>query len=183
MDEVGRKVVFLDRDGVINIDHGFVHKWANWQWAPGAKEGLAVLNELPYDLVVVTNQSGINNGYYRLEDMVEVHKRMESELKKEGVIFAAIVYCPHRDDEGCGCRKPKTGMAEMAEESVGKIDYKNSWVVGDKEKDMNFGRSLGTKTVLVRSRYWQEGDVDHQPDLIVDSLLEAAEFIRESKKK
>ncbi len=180
-DQAGRKVVFLDRDGVINADNGFVHKWEKWQWAPGAKKGLVILKDTPFALVVVTNQSGVGHGLYKEQDVVDLHKKLQRELGEEGLGFETIIYCPHHREAGCGCRKPKTGMAEKAEEIIGKIDYRGSWMVGDKIADLEFGKSLGTATILVRSKYWKEAEIEQRkPDKIVNSLLEAAEIIRES---
>jgi len=176
----GRRVIFLDRDGVINVDNGFVYKWENWQWAAGAIEGLLKLKDMPFALVVVTNQSGVGHGLYKEEDVISLHKKMEEELREKGVKFEAILYCPHRRDAGCGCRKPETGMAKEAEKVVGPVDYRGSLVVGDKIADMEFGKKLGMKTVLIKSKYWSRDELREKPDKIAGSLLEAADFIREN---
>jgi len=175
-----RRVIFLDRDGVINVDRQFVYKWEDWQWAPGAKEGLAVLKDLPFYLVVVTNQSGVGHGLYKEQDVEVLHQKMRDELEGEGVKLEAVVYCPHRRDAGCDCRKPKTGMAKKAEKIVGPIDYVSSWIVGDKMADVQFGKKLGTRTILIKSKYWSEDKLEEKPDKIAGSLSEAADFIEEN---
>ena len=172
-----KKVVFLDRDGTINVDSGFVCQWEDWEWIAGAREGMKRLQEAGFLLAVVTNQTGIGHGLYTEEDMQKVHKHMEGELVREGIKLAAVFYCPHRRDGGCGCRKPATGMIEQAERLLGPIDYEQSWMIGDKVADVEMGKRKGMRTALIRSHYWQEDDIDKQPDIVVDSLLEAAERI------
>lgn len=172
-----KKVVFIDRDGTINIDHGFVHKIENWQWCDGAIEALKKLDNGGFKLVVATNQSGIGQGMYTVNDMKKVHEFMQNELKKQGVLIAKILFCPHRRDAGCKCRKPKVGMIDGLEEEIGKIDYGSSWMIGDKMADMEFGKNMRVKTALIKSRYWKEAELERKPDIIVESLVEAAERI------
>jgi D-glycero-D-manno-heptose 1,7-bisphosphate phosphatase len=169
------KVIFLDRDGTINVDHGFVYKIEDWEFTDRAPEALQLLQAAGYQLAIVTNQSGIARGLYTEEDMRHVHEHMREQLAKEGVTIAAIALCPHNRDSTCDCRKPKAGMAKQIEETIGTIDYQNSWTIGDKEADMGFGKNAGTKTALIKSKYWNEGELSEQPDLIVDSLYEFAQ--------
>lgn len=177
-----KKVIFLDRDGTINVDSGYVHTIEDWVWAPGAIEGLQLLQGGGFTLTVVTNQSAIAAGKYTEGDMHALHRFMVDELKKQGIEVAAVAFCPHgRDQDDCGCRKPKIGMAKQIEAQIGAIDYANSWTIGDKELDVLFGKNTGTKTALLRSRYWEEGKLSQQPDVIVDSLLDAANKIVDSK--
>lgn len=174
----GKKVIFLDRDGTINVDHHHVYLLEHWQWTPGAKEALQQLQGAGYTLTVITNQTGIGHGFYALEDMQRLNEYMRSELEEVGVQLAVIAFCPHRKDAGCDCRKPKTGMAKQIEAKIGPIDYASSWTVGDKDKDVGFGKGVGTKTALIRSEYWTEAALGEQkPDLIVDSLAEFAQKI------
>lgn len=177
-----KKVVFLDRDGTINVDSGYVYRIEDWQWAPGAIEGMKLLQAGGFTLTVITNQSAIAIGKYTVDDMHRLHAYMREELSKEGITITAIGFCPHaRDQDDCDCRKPKTGMARQIETQIGAIDYGESWTIGDKEMDVLFGKNAGTKTALLRSRYWEEGKLGQQPDIIVDSLLDAANKIVDSK--
>lgn len=176
-----KKIVFLDRDGTINVDSEFVCRREDWEWIPGAREGMKKLQEVGFLLAVVTNQTGIGHGLYTEQDMQKLHEYMAGELARAGIRLTALFYCPHRRDSGCSCRKPATGMIEQAERQMGPIDYGRSWVVGDKIADVEMGRRKGMKTALIRSRYWQESDIEKQPDAVVDSLLEAAEVITSSK--
>ncbi len=172
------KVIFLDRDGTLNIDRGYVHKIAHWQWIKGALDALEKLQKAGYKLAIITNQSGIGHSLYTEDDMHKLHNFMEEELSVRGIHIDAIAYCPHqRDQDECDCRKPDIGMARQVEEVLGEIDYDNSWTVGDKEADMLFGKMAGTKTAIIRSRYWKEKELTDKPDAIVDSLLEATNII------
>lgn len=175
---MAKKVIFLDRDGTLNVDHGYVNEAKNWQWVPGAIEACKMLQDAGYILTIVTNQSGIAHGMYTEEDMHKLHRFMEEELERQGVHLAVIAYCPHgRDQEDCDCRKPHIGMAKQIEGKIGDIDYANSWTIGDKDKDLLFGKNAGTKTAIIRSKYWEEGKLPVESDLIVDSLKEAADHI------
>ena len=176
----GHKVFFLDRDGTINVDHGYVYEMAKWEWTPKAIEALRNLQEQEFKLVVLTNQSGIGEGLYNEIDMLDLHNYMVMELEKEGIILADIQYCPHKRDAGCNCRKPNAGMAYQAEEKIGPINYEESWMIGDKLADLQVGKTLGTKTALVKSKYWIDDDLTDQPDLIVESLYEASLAVRKN---
>lgn len=170
----GHRVIFLDRDGVLNVDHGFIYRIEDWDWTPGAMEALKILRDKGYKLAVITNQSGIGRGQYTEEDMHKVHRHMTKELAKHGVLIDAIAYCVHGRDSTCDCRKPRTGMAKQVAAAIGPIDYAASWTIGDKIVDWQFGKTLGTHTALVRSEYWKVADLTVKPDVIVDSLHEWA---------
>lgn len=174
------KVVFLDRDGTINVDNGYVHLIKDWEFTPGAIEALKKFRSLGFKLAVVTNQSGIEGGLYALEDMKRVHEHMQAELKKDGVELDYIAYCPHARDGECDCRKPRTGMAKQIEAALGPIDYDKSWMIGDKPADLGFGKNIGTRVALIRSRFWTEEELmksEQQPDLVVENLKDAADKI------
>lgn len=171
------KVIFLDRDGVINVDHGYVHEVEKFEFANGAIEGMKKLQAAGYKLAIVTNQSGIAAGYYGIAEMEKLHEYMLKEIAKSGVIISVLAYCPHGREGNCECRKPKLGMIKKIEVALGEIDYANSWMIGDKEIDMQMGKAAGTRTVLVRSKYWKKEDLVAHPDMVVDSLREAAELI------
>lgn len=173
-----RKVIFLDRDGAINVDHGFVKTIDAWELVRGAPAALKKLRDKGYALAVITNQSGIGHGLYTTADMQAVHNHMLARLAKKGVTIDVIAFCPHRRDQTeCDCRKPKTGMLRQIKTVISQIDYTNSWTIGDKIVDMEFGKNAGTKTALIRSAYWHEGGLSTRPDMVVDSLAEFAERI------
>lgn len=174
-----KKIVFLDRDGTINVDYGFVYQIKDWTFTNGAPEALKALKAAGYTLAVVTNQSGAGAGMYTENDVTVIHQHMQKLLAEKQAAVDIIAYCPHAREAGCDCRKPKTGMAKQIEERLGEIDYVNSWMIGDKIADLMFGKTLGTHTAIIRSRYWHQEELPQRPDIIADSLKEAAEKIIE----
>ncbi|MEO6077659.1 MAG: HAD-IIIA family hydrolase, partial [Candidatus Andersenbacteria bacterium] len=144
----------------------------------GVIEGCKKLQDAGYTLAIITNQSGIAQGLYTEEAMHALHAYMLEEFEKHDVHISVIAYCPHgRDQEDCNCRKPNIGMAIQIEEKIGAIDYENSWTIGDKEADLMFGKNAGTHTALIASKYWGQNSLSVHPDLVVNSLLEAAQNI------
>ena len=174
----GIKTAFLDRDGTINVDRGHVHRIEDWEFTPQCDFALRLLREAGFAIAIVTNQSGIAAGMYEIEDAERLHQFMRDELAARGAVIDAIVYCPHARDGKCACRKPRTGMAKQVEAIfAAPIDFPSSWTIGDKLSDIEFGRSLGTRTALLRSSYWREKEFDTEPNMIVDSLFEASRAI------
>lgn len=136
------KALFLDRDGIINVDHGYVSKIEDFEFNEGIFETLLSLQSLGFLLIIVTNQSGIGRGYYSEEAYMELTSYMVESFAKEGIKIDAVYHCPHTPDDDCKCRKPRTGMLKAAKKQF-KIEMKNSWMVGDKESDMLVGKNAG----------------------------------------
>ncbi len=175
-----KKVVFLDRDGTINVDHGYVHDKAQWEFTPHAPQALKTLADHGYALAVVTNQSGIGNKLYTAEEVEILHAHMRTLLKEKGVNIDVIAYCPHIPSDQCDCRKPLPGMFQQIEHILGPIDYSKSWMVGDKLADILFGQAKGVRTVLLKSSYWHSdelGALNTPPTFIAEDLRAAAEYI------
>ena len=135
------KAVFLDRDGTINVEKNYLHKIEDFEFLPGVIEGLSLLNNAGYKLIIVTNQSGIGRGYYTENDFVTLNNWMLDELKSHGIIISKVYYCPHLPDAkvekyrmDCECRKPKLGMYNQAIRDFD-IDLSQSFVIGDKIRD------------------------------------------------
>lgn len=169
-----KKVVFLDRDGTINIDTGYVHLVSEWQFADKAQEALKMLQDSGFTLAIATGQSGIGRGMYDESAMQLLHTHMNAVLSQSSVHIEAIAFCPHAPQDNCECRKPRPGMAKAIEQQIGSIDYVHSWMIGDKLTDVGFGKAIGAKTALIKSRYWKEGESNNSPDIIITSLYEAA---------
>jgi D-glycero-D-manno-heptose 1,7-bisphosphate phosphatase len=169
-----RKAVFLDRDGVINTklpEDRYVTAPSEFHLLEGVVEALLTLKELGYLLVVTTNQRGVGRGFMTPEDLDRVHRYMEQELNKRGVMLDRICHCPHRRSEACSCRKPEPGMIVTAAKDLG-IDVAESYMVGDSPSDIEAGRRAGTRTVLIGKRE------DADPDARFDSLLDFALFLK-----
>ena len=137
-----RPAVFFDRDGVLNIDHGYTYRQQDFQWMPGALETIKYFNEHNYFVFVITNQGGIARGYYTEQDMHALHEFMSEELHKQGGHIDAFYYCPHylngkeeQYSKACICRKPAPGMIKQAFREWD-IEQVGSFLIGDKPSDL-----------------------------------------------
>lgn len=145
------KAVFLDRDGVINKEIGFVFRVEDFVLNGDIIESLKKLQSAGFIFIVVTNQSGIAKELYTQEDVEKVHKHMLSLLKENGITISEIYYCPHHSDvEPCICRKPGSGMLEKAIARFN-IDVSKSFLIGDKERDIQAAEKAGVKGILIES--------------------------------
>lgn len=172
-----RKIAALDRDGTIIVDKNYLSDPAGVELLPGAAAGLKRLRAAGWDLVIVSNQSGIGRGYFTEEDYGKVTARLVELLRAEGVELAGIYYCPHAPEAQCACRKPRTGMLEQA---ARELDFPLSAcaVIGDKPADVDLGKNAGAAlTVLVRTGYGEKSAAGCAPDAVVADLTEAAEFL------
>lgn len=145
-----KKAIFLDRDGIINVDHGYVSKIKDFEFTEGIFEILRSLQSQGFLLIIVTNQSGIGRGYYSEEAYQKLTSYIVESFSKEGIKINAVYHCPHRPDEGCDCRKPRTGMLIAAKKEFD-IDMHNSWMIGDKNSDMLVGKNAGIKNRILVS--------------------------------
>lgn len=135
-----KKAVFLDRDGVINVDKGYVSKIEDFCWCDGVFEALLELMKLGYALFIVTNQSGIGRKYYTLEDFERLNSYMLDEFYKKGIEIKKVYFCPHAPEQNCTCRKPSPQMILRAASEFN-VDLKNSILIGDKESDIEAGKA------------------------------------------
>ncbi|WP_457592294.1 D-glycero-beta-D-manno-heptose 1,7-bisphosphate 7-phosphatase [Hydrogenimonas sp.] len=138
------RALFLDRDGVINVDHGYVGRIEDFRFVDGILDFIAAAQRKGYLPIVVTNQSGIGRGYYGREDFERLTAWMVERMRDHGIAIdrSQVFSCPHAPEEGCSCRKPEPGMfAEAAKRFH--IDMANSWMIGDKESDIEAARRAG----------------------------------------
>ncbi|BAF70557.1 D-glycero-beta-D-manno-heptose 1,7-bisphosphate 7-phosphatase [Nitratiruptor sp. SB155-2] len=142
------KAVFLDRDGVINEDSGYVHTIQDFHFLPGVFEALKHFQNLGYHLFIVTNQSGIGRGYYTQDDFYSLSAWMVNQLKKRGITIDKIYHCPHHPDMECTCRKPMPGMLLKAIDEF-EIDPKKSWMIGDKLSDIEAAKGAGIENTII----------------------------------
>ncbi len=152
--------VFLDRDGTLNVDKGYVHRLQDWEWIPGAIDSLVALKKAGFLLIVITNQAGIAREYYKSADMEALHDAINHELNQHGVSIDGFYHCPHHPKFGdlreCNCRKPEPGMILQAHIDFD-IDLGKSWLIGDKFSDIQAGLDAGVKSILVMTGY---GDIE-----------------------
>jgi D-glycero-D-manno-heptose 1,7-bisphosphate phosphatase len=173
-----QRYVLLDRDGTINVERHYLSDPDHFELLPGALEGLKRLYSAGLGLVVVSNQSAVGRGYLDQGRLDAIHQKMTELLRTEGIILSGIYVCPHQPDDHCECRKPEVGLGHRAAGEMG-FDPKQSFVIGDKETDIAFGRRLGAKTILVLTGYGKEVEKrrQHGADYVVDDLREAASLI------
>jgi D-glycero-D-manno-heptose 1,7-bisphosphate phosphatase len=187
----GRPAVFLDRDGTINEQMGYVNHLSRFQLLPGAARAIRSLNEAGLPVVVVTNQSGLARGYFPESLLEAVHAEMYRLLALEGAHLDGLYVCPHHPEareerfrRDCDCRKPRTGLLERAAAELG-LDLGRSYMVGDRWSDLRCGAAVGATTVLVLTGYGR-GDALYvgpgqtvQPDHVAEDLERAAAWILE----
>lgn len=180
------KIIFLDRDGVINKDpeKGYIKRVEEFQFLPGSLSAIKKLNSYGYEVIVISNQAGIAKGLYSVEDLTKVNNNMLREVKKAGGKIKATYYCIHKDEDNCPCRKPKTGLIKQACEGLD-IDIKKTFFIGDKKTDIETGKKAGCKTILVLSgKVKEERDTSSwsiKPDYIKRDLKDAVDWIIENR--
>jgi histidinol-phosphate phosphatase family protein len=178
------RAVFLDRDGTIAHEVGYVNHPDRFRLFSFAPRAVRLLNEAGLRVFVVTNQSGVARGYFGEDVLRAVHDRLRAGLARGGASLEEIYYCPHLPSISgeCECRKPRPGMLRRAEKEFG-VDLAGSWVVGDMITDTEMGRAVGARTVLVKTGYglgqltYQRDRWTVQPDLVCENVLEAAQRI------
>jgi D-glycero-D-manno-heptose 1,7-bisphosphate phosphatase len=184
-----RPVVFLDRDGTLNEEVGYIHDVSNLNLIKGAAEAVKRLNEAGVAAVLTTNQSGVARGFYPEQHIHKLHERLVSLLAQGGAKLDAVYYCPHLPEGcvepfncACECRKPEPGMVTQALKEHTEYDPKRSYVVGDKSTDVELAQKCGAKGVLVTTGFGQdvlEGKYQWpvKPDYIAKDLTEAVDWI------
>jgi len=172
--------VFLDRDGVINQDFGYVGNWADFHFCPGALDALKVLSDKNVDIIIVTNQSGIARGYYTEEEYNALTKKMLDVMQKHGVIVSSVYHCPHyvegdvvKYSVTCDCRKPKPGMILKGLEAFS-IKAENAIMIGDKDSDELASKAANLKFFYINTK------IRNQASACFYSLRECVEFISNS---
>ena len=183
------RAIFLDRDGVICENRSdYVKSWREFEFLPGVKDSIAALSRLGLPIVVVTNQAAIGRGLVSAEAVEAIHERMVAEIAAYGGRIDRVIYCPHRPEDECACRKPKPGMLlQIAAEM--KIDLSQSYLVGDAASDLQAGQEVGCRTFLVLTGRGAEqlGSVLQAPGgyfvTIARNLLNAADYILKAELK
>ena len=184
-----RRAVFIDRDGTISEEVGYINHPSRFRVFPYAAPAIKHLNDAGWLAIVVTNQAGVARGYFS-EDLIQtVHSEMTKALENGGARLDAVYYCAHHPSVGeppyrfdCECRKPKPGLISRAARDFN-IDLAGSWMVGDRYSDVELARNAGVKSMFVLSGYGR-GEWEHQrpnwteqPDLVAEDLLEAVRVI------
>ncbi len=182
--------VFLDRDGTINEEVGYLSDLEKLNIYPNSFEAIRLINENGMKAVVITNQAGVARGYFSEDFVNAVHSRINETLQKKGARIDRFYFCPHHPTEGkghylksCDCRKPKTGMVIKASEELD-IDLSRSYMVGDTEKDIELANKSSVTGILVRTGYGKkEMPSNIKPDYIAEDILDAVNWIIRDRKK
>jgi D-glycero-D-manno-heptose 1,7-bisphosphate phosphatase len=186
-----RRAVFMDRDGTISEEIGYVNHPSRYRVFPYSAEAVRLLNEAGWLAVLVTNQAGVARGYFTEEMIGSVHNILRAEMERGGARLDAIYYCAHHPSVGqspyrvdCDCRKPKPGLIHRAAEEL-EIDLGQSWMVGDRYSDIELARNAGVSAAFILSGYgrgeweFQRAAWTMEPDLVAEDLLEAVRKIIE----
>ena len=171
------KTIFLDRDGVINKEVGYLNRIGDFIFIDGVFEACLSFKKLDYQIIIISNQSGIARGYFTLFEYEKLTKWMLNQFSKKNIPILDVFFCPHGPKSKCGCRKPKPGMIIDAMNKHN-IDLEKSWMIGDKETDIEAANLSGiSNTVLVRSGHIIN-ESDSKSKYIVNSIKDSINLIR-----
>lgn len=182
-----RSAVFLDRDGTIAEEVGYLNHLRRFRMFPFVAAAIRCLNKARLPVIVVSNQSGVGRGYFPESLVHNVHELMTQQLAAAGARLDAIYYCPHTSVDGCECRKPKPGMLERAAREHA-LDLHSSFVVGDRFGDIVAADRAGAHSILVRTGYglgeltWHAATWPMQPEFVADDLTQAVDWILKQTK-
>ena len=187
-----RRAVFIDRDGTISEEVGYVNHVSRYRVFPFAAEAVRALHTSGRLAILVTNQAGVARGYFKEELIGEVHEALAAELERGGARLDAVYYCPHHPSVGeppyrldCDCRKPRPGLLKRAADDFD-LDLSRCWMVGDRYSDVVLARNAGVRSAFVLTGYgrgeleYQSRDWEQRPDLVAEDLLEAVRMIVKS---
>ena len=177
------KIIFLDRDGVINKDRpDYVKSWTEFEFLPESLEALKLLALNGYHVIVITNQSVVNRKMITEAELQKIHEKMTGVVLARGGSIEAVYYCPHLPEDGCNCRKPEPGLIFRAQADYG-LDPSETCMVGDSLEDIRCARRAGCqKVILVRTGHGEEAErVCHEsgiaPDYVADDLMAAVKWL------
>lgn len=184
-----KRAVFMDRDGTVNEQMGYINHLDRFVLLPGAGKAIRLLNDADCLAIIVSNQSGVARGYFPVDLVHQVHDKMKALIRKEGATLDGIYFCPHYPNgkvspygTACDCRKPGIGLIEKAAAEFD-IDMENSYVIGDRCTDIEMAQRAGLKSILVKTGYGR-GDLKYvfpglpfQPSHVADDVLDGVKWI------
>lgn len=170
-------IVFMDRDGVININKpGYIKSWDEFEFIPGVLDLFRIFHEKEFKVAIITNQSMLARGFSTIQKLNYIHHRMLEEIQKRGGNIEKIYYCPHHPNDNCSCRKPKPGMLLKAKKEMD-ISFKNSYFIGDSFKDIEAGSNVGCKTILLLNNRIDINEAVVKPNFCIENILDASDII------
>ena len=171
------KTIFLDRDGVINKEVGYLSRVTDFKFIKGVFDACLYFQKLNYKIIIISNQSGIARGYFNENDYLKLTEWMLGQFNNNGIKILDTFYCPHDPKSHCECRKPKPGMFLVAKKKYN-IDMKNSWMIGDSESDIKAANAAGiSNTILVRSGHLID-ESNSNSKFTIDSIKQSNEVIK-----
>ena len=176
------KIIFLDRDGVINAypgDRNYVTSWEGFSFLPGAKEAIVNLHKAGFKIYVISNQAGVGKALFTQEALDNITQNMLKEIRESGGDIDGVYYCTHRPEDNCPCRKPKSGLIDLAKKE-NSLKLNDAFFIGDTILDMKTAKAAGCSAVLLLSgkeTLANRQNWEVSPDLVFLDLFEAAEFI------
>ena len=180
------KIVLLDRDGVINAypgDRNYVTSWEGFSFLPGAKEAIVNLHKAGFKIYVISNQAGVGKGLFTQEALDTITQNMLKEIRNIGGDIDQVYYCTHRPEENCPCRKPKSGLIDLAKKEHS-LKFGSAFFIGDTMLDMKTAKAAGCSAVLLLSGKEKLADRENwetNPDFVFTDLFEASEVILKKK--
>ncbi|QKF72683.1 D,D-heptose 1,7-bisphosphate phosphatase [Aliarcobacter faecis] len=168
-----KRVIYLDRDGVINEDFGYVYEISKFKFISGVFEACKEFLNLGYEIIIITNQSGIGRNYYTKEEFETLTNYMLEEFKKQDINILKVYFCPHSPEENCSCRKPKEGMILQSLNDF-KIDLENSWLIGDKISDIECAKNgnIANKILIDKK------ESSNKDFFVAKSLIDSLKYIK-----
>ncbi len=181
-DPAQNKIIFIDRDGVINVDliGDYIKSWGEFRFEAGALEALRLLTDEGYEIIIISNQAGVGDRIFSDAALRDVHSRMIAAMEQEGIKIRSAYYCLHGKNEGCKCRKPELGLFEEAVKDIPFLKAK-TFFIGDKKTDIEAGKKFGLKTAFVRTGHGRNDEKlltpACKPDILADHVLESVKKI------
>jgi D-glycero-D-manno-heptose 1,7-bisphosphate phosphatase len=176
------KIIFLDRDGVINRgrDNGYITCWEEFEFLPGVFSALKKLTLAGFKIIIISNQQGVGKRLFSMQSLADLTERMLERIKRNQGKIWSLHYCPHLAEDNCACRKPKPALFKQAVVGM-MVDFSQTYMIGDSEKDIQAAANIGLKTILVLSgntkKKEEVGDFVYQPDFIAEDLAAAVDDI------
>ena len=172
------KTIFLDRDGVINKETGYLHKIEDFKFINGVFEACQHYEQLGYKIVIVTNQTGISRGHYSEDDFRNITDWMITQFNKNNIQILDTFHCPHIPGSGCNCRKPKPGMLLEAKKKYN-INMLESWMIGDSERDIEAANLAGVRNTILLKAENRIDKINSKATFVINSILQSQEIILE----
>jgi len=175
------KAIFMDRDGTVSEEIGYMYHTHLYKPFPWTGAAIRKINESGMKAILITNQSGVERGYFPESQVHDVHDILRAELARHDAILDAVYFCPHQPETGCDCRKPRPGMLLRAKEDLN-LDLSQSYMIGDRYLDVDVAYAAGAHSVLVltgngQTEHERYKHLPQQPEFIAGNLLEAVEAI------